>query len=270
MDSVAIPSDFDPWMQPVNLLTPDGIDFTIPLSYFDQVRLYHARLGIMYGSQIGATLILLLVLLLLTRAEKRKSSIYLVNVLCLVTNFIRCVLLSCYTTSTIANPYSQLIRDGTRVTKGDFAVAVAFNTFSLIVTSLVMISLSIQVWVVCITTAPIHRYIIMGATSVVALVATGYKAAFIILNIKQTLIYQPLEPYKHVLQGSYITQAIAIWFFSCVFTYKLGYAIIQRRKLKMPQFGPMQVIFIMGCQTMLVPGTSTLCSLLTHASLTPP
>jgi pheromone alpha factor receptor len=255
MTSTTLPPDFDPWMQPFTLYRQDGSSFSNSIDQVDQIRLYAARLAVTYGCQIGASLSLLLVLLLLTRASKRKSFIFLINALSLTANTIRCILLSCYVTSTLLNPYAQLSSDFSRVTRGDLAVSTAANTFTLLVTILVMVSLSMQVWVVCITTAPIHRYIIMGTTTTMALIATGYKAAFVILNIKQTLNLQNVIPYKEIVFRSYITQAVAIWLFSSIFTYKLGYAIIQRRKLKMPQFGPMQIVFIMGCQTMLIPGT---------------
>jgi pheromone alpha factor receptor len=249
--------DFDPWRQNVTLYTKDGNAFVVQINYVDDIRLYAARLAITYGTQIGASLLLLLVLILLTRASKRKSFIFLINAFCLIANTIRCILLSCYVTSTMLNSYSQLANDYSRVTRGDLATSTAANLFSLLVTILVMVSLSLQVWVVCITTPPIQRYFIMGTTSLMACVATGYKAALVILNIKQTLNLQSLESYNNVTIASYITQAVAITLFSCVFTYKLGYAIVQRRKLNMPQFGPMQIVFIMGCQTMLIPG---LCS----------
>jgi pheromone alpha factor receptor len=247
--------EFNLWIQPVTLYNEDGSTFTVNMGNVDEIRLYAARLGITYGTQIGASLLLLLVLLLLTRASKRKSCIFLINALSLAANTIRCILLSCYVTSTMLNPYSQLSGNYSRVTREDLATSTAANVFTLMVTVLVMVSLSLQVRVVCITTAPVQRYFIMGTTTVMACIAIGYKAAFVVLNIKQTLNLQSLQPYGNVVLASYITQAVAIWLFSCVFTYKLGYAIIQRRKLKMPQFGPMQIVFIMGCQTMLIPGT---------------
>jgi hypothetical protein len=253
--STSLPPGFDPWTQPVTLFNQDGSNFTIGMEDFNQGHIFTARLAITYGTQIGASLMLLLVLLLLTRASKRTSSIFLINALCLTANTIRCILLSCYMTSTLLHPYSQFTANYSRVTRGDLATSTAANTFTLLVTILVMVSLSLQVWVVCITTAAVQRYIIMSATTIMACIATGYKAAFVILNIKQTLSLQNLQPYDDIVLKSYITQAVAIWFFSCIFTYKLGYAIIQRRKLKMPQFGPMQIVFIMGCQTMLIPGT---------------
>ena len=254
MEAPTVPLDFDLWTQNVTLILPDGSNFNFTVENFNEMRLYTGRLAISYGTQIGASILLLLVLLLLTRAEKRKSSIFLVNALCLLVNAIRCVLLSCYVTSTWANPYSQMVGNYSRVTNKDKVTVVAANIFTILVTVLVMVSLSLQVWVVCITTMPVQRFIIMGATTLVACVATGYKVAFVILNIKQTLRGQEVGPYRYVVSTSYITQAVSIWLFSCVFTYKLGHAIIQRRKLKMPQFGPMQIVFIMGCQTMLVPG----------------
>lgn len=220
-----------------------------------EYRLYTARLGLAYGSQIGATLLLLLVLSLLTRREKRKSGIFIVNALCLVTNTIRCILLSCFVTSTLWHPYTQFSQDTSSVSKTDINTSIAASIFTLIVTVLIMISLSIQVWVVCITTAPYQRYMIMAATTATAMVAVGYKAAFVITSIMQTLDGQDGGSYLDLVMQSYITQAVAISFYSCIFTYKLGHAIIQRRNLNMPQFGPMQIIFIMGCQTMIIPGT---------------
>ncbi|EAT81820.2 hypothetical protein SNOG_10426 [Parastagonospora nodorum SN15] len=246
MASMVPPPDFDPYTQEFMVLGPDGQEIPISMQTVNEYRLYTARLGLAYGSQIGATLLLLLVLSLLTRREKRKSGIFIVNALCLVTNTIRCILLSCFVTSTLWHPYTQFSQDTSRVSKTDVNTSIAASIFTLIVTVLIMISLSVQVWVVCITTAPYQRYMIMGATTATAMVAVGYKAAFVITSIIQTLNGQDGGSYLDLVMQSYITQAVAISFYSCIFTYKLGHAIVQRRTLNMPQFGPMQIIFIMG------------------------
>lgn len=262
MDSMELPPNFDAWHQPIDLLFPDGSNFTVNMQDFNFIRLYAARLSIVNGAQIGATLILILVLLLLTRSEKRKSSIFIINAACLLFNLIRCILASSFTTSTLQHPYAQLIQDFTRVTKVDLATMVAANTFTMIVTILIMVSLSMQVWVVCVTTAPIHRTMIMFSTTIVALVAIAWKGVYCIINIRETLAHRSTQAFGWALQGSYITQAAAICLYSFIFTYKLGHAIHQRRKLKMPKFGPMQIVFIMGCQTMIIPGTFALFPLL--------
>lgn len=252
--SQTLPPDFDPWVQPITLYRQDGTNFTIGMDSVNILRLYGARLGINYGSQTGASFILLLVLLLLTKAEKRKSFVFIINTLCLCANTVRCVLFCCYLTGSLWHPYSQLSVDWSRVKHSDVATIVAANTMTLLVTTLIMISLSTQVWTVCVTTMPLPKYIIMAVTTTIAAIALGYKAAFMILLNKQALAFRDMQKYENVIAISYVLQSVSIWLFSCVFTYKLGYAIVQRHRLKMPQFGPMQIVFIMGFQTMIIPG----------------
>lgn len=147
------------------------------------------------------------------------------------------------------------------MTSADFASFITINIFGVIVTILVYMSLSLQVWIVCVTTPPLQRSIIMGTTTVMACIALVFRLAAVYLSTKLTLNALDTDSILVLVAVSYILQAVSIWIFSCVFTYKLGHAIIQRRRLNMPQFGPMQIVFIMGCQTMFVPGTFA------HASL---
>ena len=252
--NTALPPDFDAWSQPIQLFQQDGSEFVVSMEDFNFYRLYGVRVGINYGTQIGASMLLLLVLLLLTKSSKRRSSLFIMNALCLVSNIIYRILTSCFLTSTLWNPYTQLSQDQSRVATSDLATVVASNTMHLVVSMLVMISLSLQVWVVCVTTKPSQRFVIMGVTSAMALVSVGFKFAVVVISNKAALNFVGVDEQHGIVTGSYVTQAIAIWLYSCVFTWKLGYAIVQRRRLNMPQFGPLQIIFIMGCQTMFIPG----------------
>lgn len=255
MDSEpTLPPPSDPWHQVGLIRAPDGTPLPLSVDFLDRDRLITARLGLTYGSQIGASLMLLLVLLLLTRAEKRKSSIFITNMLCLVINTIRCILLGMYLTSSIWNPYTQYVTDFSRVTRAESAATIAANIISIILAVLVMVSLTLQTWVVCITTMPMQRWFIMIVTALVASTALVARAIYQIRSIIQWLRWESMDNYVWTQKFNYISQAVAICCFSIVFTWKLGYAILQRRRLNMPQFGPMQVIFIMGCQTMIVPG----------------
>jgi pheromone alpha factor receptor len=253
-NTTTLPLDFDAWSQPIRLLLQDGSEFEVSMEMFNFYRLYGVRIGINYGTQIGASILLLLVLLLLTKSSKRRSSLFIMNALCLLSNIIYRILTSCFLTSTMWHPYTQLSQDWSRVATSDLATIVASNTMHLIVSMLVMVSLSLQVWVVCVTTKPSQRFVIMGVTSMMALVSIGFKFAVVVITNEAALNFVGVDEQLAVVTGSYITQAIAIWLYSCVFTWKLGYAIVQRRRLNMPQFGPLQIIFIMGCQTMIIPG----------------
>ncbi|EFQ94606.1 hypothetical protein CFE70_004850 [Pyrenophora teres f. teres 0-1] len=257
MQSVHVPPNFDPWTQPLNFTMSDGNGGWILIQKswedLDTWRIYDFRVGISYGVGFGASLMLLLTLLLLTKAEKRKSCIFLLNAACLLTNGIRCLLFCTWITGNFNNPYSVMSQSWEHITGYDFASYITINIFGILVTALIFTSLSLQVWIVCVTTPPLHRNIIMAVTTAMAGVAFGFRVAAVYYNTKLTLAFEGNDSVQNLTSTSYVIQVVAIWLFSCVFTFKLGHAILQRRRLNMPQFGPMQIVFIMGLQTMLVP-----------------
>lgn len=232
----------------------NGDLFSTTMAEIDFMRQYGVRIAINWATQIGATIILLLVLLLLTRREKRSSSIFIMNAFCLVLNAIRSILQSVWLTTPFYHPYAIVASDFSRVTNADRAITVASNTIMLMLVIGIMVSLSLQVWVVCITAKPLQKLVIMGVTSLVALVAIGYRFAVTVVSNKQTMKDANMTPYSSLVTDMNISFAVAVWIYCLIFTFKLGYALLQRKRLRMTQFGPMQIIFIMGCQTMVVPG----------------
>lgn len=246
------PATFNPQHQHLTMYAPDGSLVYSDTEFLNSTRLYTARFGISYGAQIGSSFTLLIVLLLLTRSKKRRSAIFILNALCLFLNIWRCIFTACFLTGGFMHPY-DLMSGFYSASAKDVAFSVTSNVLSFLVTTLVMVSLSLQVWVACVTTSNLQRSIIMGLTTAMALVSVGIKFTFMILSNTATvqLVNRGVDK---ISAYSWITQAIAVILYSCVFTWKLGYAIIQRRRLKMLQFGPMQIVFIMGCQTMTVPG----------------
>src|SRR5690242_13608500 len=100
------PATFNPWYQNITMYAPDGSVITVNMELVDYYRLYSSRLGISFGSQIGSSLVLLLVLVLLTRSDKRKSLIFILNALCLLVNTVRVIFSACYLTSSLMHPYA--------------------------------------------------------------------------------------------------------------------------------------------------------------------
>ena len=227
------------------------------MAEIDFMRQYGIRIAINWASQIGASFILLLVLFLLTRRDKRNSWIFTMNALCLVLNAIRSILQSVWLTTDFYHPFALVANDFSRVTNADRGITIASNTIMLVLVTCIMISLSLQVWVVCITAKPIQRLIVMVATSVAALVAIGYRFAVTIISNKQTMKDDNMSAYTGLTTNMYIAFAVAVWIYCAIFTFKLGHALLERKRLRMTQFGPMQIIFIMGCQTMIIPGTTS-------------
>jgi pheromone alpha factor receptor len=252
--NTTFPPNWDPFNQEFTLLLPDGTPIEVNTSDLEFLRSFGIRLAINWGSQVGASIMLLAVLLILTRSEKMCSWIFIMNMLCLLTNVIRSFLQCLYLTSNWFNPYAFLSGDFSKVTTEDKATTIASNVLTLLLVVFIFMSLSTQVWIVCVTTPKLQRLVIMCSTTLVALVAIGFRMAVVIISNTRTLKYESIPDKHNLVSQMYISQAFAIWVFCVVFTFKLGYALLQRKRLGMTQFGPMQIIFIMGCQTMVIPG----------------
>ena len=123
-EHVQVPSNFDPWRQDLNVTVPDGqggwVIVTRNMMDLDQYRYYGFRLAISYGAGFGASLMLFLILILMTKHDRRKSLVFVLNATCVFLNAIRCLLFGTWVTGNFYNPYSVLSQDWSHITRGDF------------------------------------------------------------------------------------------------------------------------------------------------------
>ncbi|KAI9761245.1 MAG: hypothetical protein M4579_001165 [Chaenotheca gracillima] len=244
---------FDPFTQSFTLLLEDGTPFNVTLTDLNTFNLYNIRICINYGAQLGASLLLFLVLLLLTKADRRMSILFVVNGLSLAFNFIRSLLQCLYFIGGFNVTYAYFSDDYSHVTASDYATSITADVFTLLVLLCIEFSLVLQVNVVCVTLRDIHRYGLMVLSSLIATIAIAFRLALVVLNSESILGAEDFLRWQWLASATNITTTISICFFCAVFALKLGIAIQQRRKMGLRQFGPMQVIFIMGCQTMIIP-----------------
>ena len=226
----------------------------MPLRVIDDMNLYNVKICINYGSQIGASIATLIVLLLLVRPDKRLSTIMVINTLSLILNIVRNVLQCLFFTGPWMELYAALIGDFSHVHMTDYAISITATVFTLLLQVCVELSLCLQVRVVCVTLRDLYQHIILAISAFIALVAIGCRFAYMIENDKYIVTAQfPTGLLKLGMAANYTT-AITIFWFSAVFVIKLGFALRQRAKMGLRQFGPMQILFIMGCQTLVIPG----------------
>ncbi|KAI9850511.1 MAG: hypothetical protein M1838_005575 [Thelocarpon superellum] len=237
---------FDPFSQNVTLLLADGTPFNITIPDLDAFTLYNVQTCIDYGSQLGASLILLVVLMLLTRAEKRQSPIFYLNALSLSVNFIRSLLQCLYFTSGFNETYAFFAEDYSRVPATDYATSITADVLTLLLLMTIEVSLVLQARVVCATLLKSQRYIITAVSAVVALLAIGFRFALVIINSEKILEAENFLAWQWLASAANITATISICFFCALFAIKLGFALYERKKLGMKQYAPMQIIFIMG------------------------
>ncbi|KAI4164392.1 MAG: hypothetical protein LQ342_002039 [Letrouitia transgressa] len=253
---MASSEDFDPFQQSFTLVLLDGTPFNVTIPDLDDFVRYSVQISINYAAQLGASLIFLIVLLLLTKPEKRKSPVFILNSVALAINVVRNLLQCLYYTGPFSEIYTYFSQDYSRVTASDYASQVTITVLSLLLLVCAELSLIMQVWVVCVTLRDLYKQGVTAFLVLVACLAVGFRFAFTIENAKLILSLNPPTSLNWLASASNIVTTISICLFSAVFIIKLGFALEQRRQLGMNHFGPMQILFIMGCQTLLIPGST--------------
>jgi len=245
----------NPFNQSFILFDSLGDQFEVHLSDLDVYVYNGITQCIVLASQIGASLAILLVLLILTKSEKRRLPVFVLNGLALLLTFIYSILRCLYYTGPWYSPYAYLSGDYTFVPRSAVATSATAEVFAFLIELCLESSLVLQVYVVCATLNRKKRALVMIVSGLVALLAIGFRLAQVILNIQVNIIMAAENlSYAWVAQARDITLTISICFFSVIFCLKLGWAMYQRRLLGLNQFGPMQVIFIGGTQTLILPG----------------
>lgn len=232
----------------------DDTPFNVTIPDLDEFIMYSVQISINYAAQLGASLIFLIVLLLLTKPEKKKSPIFILNSVALILNFLRLLLHCLYFTGPFSETYAYFSVDYSRVSGSDYATQVANTVLTWLLLVCVEVSLLLQVQVVCVTLRDGFKRLIYAFSAMSAGLALAFRLALCVENSKYILYLESEVSLQWLVSASNITTSISICWFCAVFVIKLGFAINQRRKLNAGSFRPMQIIFIMGCQTLIVPG----------------
>ncbi|KAI4118498.1 MAG: hypothetical protein LQ338_007395 [Usnochroma carphineum] len=246
-------TSFDPFSQSFTLLTGDGTAINVTIPELDAFILYSVQISINYAAQLGASLAFLIVLLLLTKPDKRKSPIFIINSAALVLNVLRTLLQCLYFTGPFSETYAYFSLDYSRVSRSDYANQVAITVLNWLLLVCIEASLLLQVRVVCVTLLDIYKRFIYVFSTIIAGLALAFRLALCIENSRYILSLKLEFSLQWLASATNITTSISICWFCLVFVIKLGFALDQRKKLNMGSFGPMQIIFIMGCQTLIIP-----------------
>ncbi|KAL9086866.1 MAG: hypothetical protein Q9159_003954 [Coniocarpon cinnabarinum] len=249
-------SSFNPYTQTVTLMTPSDGPVPIAITDIDDYVTYGVRVCINYASQIGASFILLICLLLTARPDKRTSAIFILNTLALFFNFIRSICQCVYFTGQFYEFYTYFSGDYSLVPQGQYGASVAAIVFTLVVLICAEGSLALQVR--CLVNSPTvpapQRRVITALGAIFVVVALGFRLALCIENSKAVMSAESFEYGIWLEKTSTYTIMASIIFFSVIFVGKLAVALRRRRNtLGLQNFGPTEIVFIMGCQTMIIP-----------------
>lgn len=241
--------------QTFSLYLADGTQTTFTIQDLDYWYLEAIFSCIEYATQLGASCMLLILLFLLTKSKKRTNGLYILNSIALVFNIFRMLLVCCYFTGPFNEIYNYLSGDLSSLPKSAYGISIAASLFTVLLVIVINTSLLMQVQVVCITLRKKHRQALLISSSFIAGGTAASKIYLTAINIRQIL--NPLAStvmLRNIHKITNIIMTVTIFWFSAIFVAKLGYALCQRRKLGLRRWGSMQVIFTMGCQTLVIPG----------------
>ncbi|RPB03746.1 hypothetical protein L873DRAFT_1669266 [Choiromyces venosus 120613-1] len=241
---------FNPHTQNISFFNSDGSIVTIGLQELDSMFAYNVRVAVVFASQIGACALLLVVMAMLSKPDKRRAPLFFLNFFSLVLVIIRSVLQILYFVGPWAETYNYVAYYYEDIPYSDKLISVWAGVIQLLLNICILLSLIMQVRVVYATTPKLNTIMTL-ISCVLASISIGFFFT-VIVQISEAILHGVgYNGWVYKAHRGIFSATIA--FFSFIFIFKLALAIRRRKMLGLQRFGPLQVIFIMGCQTMIVP-----------------
>jgi pheromone alpha factor receptor len=98
-----------------------------------------------------------------------------------------------------------------------------------------------------------YYYCVCALAFLVLLLAIGFRFTQCITNSMAITSDGTYYSKLWIRTGALVTETISIWFFSVIFTWKLFWTIMTRRKHGWNNLNPMQILMIMSGCTMVIP-----------------
>ncbi|KAF4973231.1 hypothetical protein FZEAL_9383 [Fusarium zealandicum] len=248
--------DFDPYTQNVTFLASDGkTKIEIPMAWVDAFQRESTSVSINYGTQLGACIIMLVTLLIMTPKAKFRRPSNILHVVGLALCSIRMLLLCLYFPSPFNDFYAFWANDYSHVPGHDFAISIAANTVSLLLVIGIEAALMNQAWTMVSLWPEVWKYGIVLASGLVTLLTIGWRLAFTVIQNKAVLSLSPPTDKYWLVHWMVVTNAVSICWFCAIFNIKLLWHLISNRGV-LPSYKamtPMEVLVMTNGMLMIVP-----------------
>lgn len=250
----------NPVHQDINLTLPDGSQWPIPLSVIDSNNALFSCQSIAYGAEIGASVIMLVIILTMTPRTKFWRFITFLNMAALGNNIIRVTLLSLYFQSSWANVYTLYSGDLTYVTRTDVTNTVASTILSIPQNIMIMTALVTQAWAMVKLWPAAYKWAIFSVSCILVALETGFMAATEAYQITYELPWESPDimlSHQWVRYGFLALEVLCICWFCFLFTVKLVVHLYRNRSF-LPQskgLSAMDALVMTNGVLMLIPGT---------------
>lgn len=249
----------NPVDQTINLTLPNGSQEPIPLSVIDSNNALFSCRSIAYGVEVGASVVMLAVILTMTPKTKFWRFITFLNIAALCNNIIRVMLLALYFQSSWVTVYTLYSGDLTYVTRTDIANTVASTVMSIPQNIMVMASLITQAWVMVKLWPSAYKWGTFSVSLVLVVFEIGFMAATEAYQITYELPWASPEimlSHQWVRYGFLALEVVCICWFCFLFAFKLVFHLWRNRSFLPPTKGlsAMDALVMTNGVLMLIPG----------------
>jgi pheromone alpha factor receptor len=224
----------------------------VTLSSIDTDVWYNTACTINFAAQAGGCGVMFFVVLVLSQASKRRTPIFILNVLSLLLGFLRGLFFALYFISAWVKLYPYFSNDYSAIPTRAYVISIIGSVVPLLMTITVNLSLVLQAYTVTKNMRDLYRYSIIAMSGLVFFLAVGFKFADVVINciaIVQAKYYAE----QWVQHGALYMETISIWYFSIIFTSKLVYTLYYRKKHGWKQWSGVKILAAMGGCTMVIP-----------------
>nr|CAP17784.1 pheromone receptor 2 [Neurospora sp. FGSC 8881] len=207
-----------------------------------------------YATQIGATFIMLAIMLLMTPRRRFKRLPTIISLLALCINLIRVVLLALFYPSHWTDFYVLYSGDWQFVPPSDMQISVAATVLSIPVTALLLSALMVQAWSMMQLWTPLWRALVVLVSGLLSLATVAMSFANCIFQAKNILYADPLPSYWVRKLYLALTTGSISWF-TFLFMIRLVMHMWTNRSIlpSMKGLKAMDVLIITNSILMLIP-----------------
>lgn len=249
-------TDFNPKTQIFYLISADG-ETQVPVDITMVRRFIREDYGacVNYGAQIGACLMVILVMLSMTPKLKLIKLSQWVQLCGLVFVVIRQVLTAVWYFSNWNDFYAVWGQDWSDVTEGEKMQSIVTEVLSVCVAILVQVTLGVQAWAMVNLLPRFWKWAIFSLSISLSMLVISVRVASCVSRIQSMIgLNADLIPMANVFL---ITQAVSIFWYCIVFNSKLVIHLVRHRGILPSRNGlsAIEVLVITNGILMFIPGT---------------
>lgn len=223
--------DFDPFTQVFTLIAADGVtEIPVPVTLVDEVYAARFAAQAIYGSQIGGTFIMLIVYLLMTPRVKFRRVPTMINILALLCNFVRCILLAWFPSSKWFEFYTLWSGDISRVTANDYRTSVAGTVSTIPLIIFIEAALMVQAWAMIQLWPAVYKFAAISLSALVAGAAVGFKITDSVLQAL-VIVEENVPQILWVRKTDLAFSSASIFWFCFLFNIRLTMHMYQNRSI---------------------------------------